>query len=115
DAVGAGEQPGERLGRDIDASDLQTHGGGVRLLQLRVVVVGERIDRDDVVPGGLQRLGEVRTDEARGAGDDVAHGRGGYRPAVTRILARRVEYASPWLEVVAKEVELAPPRGRETF
>ena len=34
---------------------------------------------------------------------------------MTRILARRVEYASPWLEVVAKEVELGPPRGRETF
>jgi ADP-ribose pyrophosphatase len=34
---------------------------------------------------------------------------------VPRILERRVEYSSPWLEVVAKEVELAPPRGRETF
>ena len=34
---------------------------------------------------------------------------------MTRILERRVEYASPWLEVVAKEVELGPPRGRETF
>ena len=34
---------------------------------------------------------------------------------MARILGRRVEYASPWLEVVAKEVELGPPRGRETF
>jgi len=35
--------------------------------------------------------------------------------AVGRIVERRVEYRSPWLEVVAKEVELGPPRGRETF
>jgi ADP-ribose pyrophosphatase len=34
---------------------------------------------------------------------------------VARIVGRQVEYSSPWLEVVAKEVELAPPRGRETF
>jgi ADP-ribose pyrophosphatase len=34
---------------------------------------------------------------------------------VARVLERRVDYRSPWLEVVAKEVELAPPRGRETF
>jgi ADP-ribose pyrophosphatase len=31
------------------------------------------------------------------------------------VLAREIEYASPWLEVVAKEVDLGPPRGRETF
>jgi 8-oxo-dGTP pyrophosphatase MutT (NUDIX family) len=34
---------------------------------------------------------------------------------VARILGRRVEYTTPWLEVVAKEVDLGPPRGRETF
>jgi ADP-ribose pyrophosphatase len=32
-----------------------------------------------------------------------------------RILERRVEYACPWLEVVAKRVRLDPPRGEETF
>jgi ADP-ribose pyrophosphatase len=32
-----------------------------------------------------------------------------------RILARRVEYRSPWLEVVAKDVDLGPPRGVERF
>jgi len=31
------------------------------------------------------------------------------------ILDRRVVYASPWLEVVTKELELSPERGRETF
>jgi len=31
------------------------------------------------------------------------------------ILDRRVEYASPWLEVVTKDLELSPERGRETF
>lgn len=31
------------------------------------------------------------------------------------IVGRRTVYANPWLEVVEKDVELAPPRGRETF
>ena len=31
------------------------------------------------------------------------------------ILASAVEYSSPWLEVVAKRVLLAPPRGEEVF
>jgi ADP-ribose pyrophosphatase len=31
------------------------------------------------------------------------------------IVARRSVYACPWLEVVEKDVVLAPPRGRETF
>jgi ADP-ribose pyrophosphatase len=30
-------------------------------------------------------------------------------------LDRRLEYASEWLEVVTKEVDLGPPRGRERF
>jgi ADP-ribose pyrophosphatase len=32
-----------------------------------------------------------------------------------RILDRRVAFSNPWLEVVEKDVELDPPRGRETF
>lgn len=31
------------------------------------------------------------------------------------ILGRRVEYERPWLAVEAKDVELGPPRGVETF
>ena len=31
------------------------------------------------------------------------------------ILGERVEYDSPWVQVVTKDVELGPPRGRETF
>lgn len=31
------------------------------------------------------------------------------------ILARSVEYSCPWLDVVAKQVLLPPPRGEETF
>lgn len=39
------------------------------------------------------------------------------RPGVSRpaVGERRVEYRNPWLEVVAKEVDLGPPRGVETF
>ena len=43
-------------------------------LRAGVVVVRERVDADDLVPGGGERSREVRADEARGAGDDVAHG-----------------------------------------
>lgn len=32
-----------------------------------------------------------------------------------QILASEVEYSSPWLDVVAKRVLLAPPRGEEVF
>jgi len=31
------------------------------------------------------------------------------------VVSQRVVYESPWLVVVEKEVELGPPRGRETF
>lgn len=34
---------------------------------------------------------------------------------MSRIVRRGVEWSGRWLEVVAKEVELGPPRGRETF
>ncbi len=46
---------------------------GVRALARGVVVVGERVEPDDVVPLGDESLGEVRPDESRGAGDEVAH------------------------------------------
>ena len=45
----------------------------VLLLQRDVVVVGEAVEADDVVTLGAERLGEVRADEAGGAGDEVAH------------------------------------------
>lgn len=32
-----------------------------------------------------------------------------------RILGRATSYSSPWLEVEALDVDLGPPRGRETF
>jgi ADP-ribose pyrophosphatase len=35
--------------------------------------------------------------------------------SVERIVARRVEYSCPWLDVVAKRVRLDAPRGEETF
>jgi ADP-ribose pyrophosphatase len=34
---------------------------------------------------------------------------------VPDILGRRVEYERPWLAVEAKDVDLGPPRGMETF
>ena len=45
----------------------------VLLLLGRVVVVGEAVDADDVVPGCDERVGEIRADEAGRAGDDVPH------------------------------------------
>lgn len=36
--------------------------------------------------------------------------------AVTpRVVSRRVEYESEWVDVVSREVDLGPPRGRERF
>jgi ADP-ribose pyrophosphatase len=32
-----------------------------------------------------------------------------------RVLSRQVEYSCEWLDVVAKDVDLGPPRGRERF
>jgi ADP-ribose pyrophosphatase len=32
-----------------------------------------------------------------------------------RVVARHVEYTSEWLDVVVKDVDLGPPRGRERF
>jgi len=34
---------------------------------------------------------------------------------VSRILGREVAYTSPWVEIETVDVELPPPRGRETF
>jgi ADP-ribose pyrophosphatase len=34
---------------------------------------------------------------------------------VSRILDRRLAYTSPWVEIETVDVELPPPRGRETF
>ena len=69
DAVEAGEV--ELVAGEVEAAHVEP--AGVPLLQRGVVVVGERVDPDDLVPGRLERLGEVRADEAGGAGDDVPH------------------------------------------
>ena len=56
----------------------QLEPAGVLLLEGRVVVVGEAVDPDHLVAGGLQRLREVRADEPGRAGDQVPHARTGY-------------------------------------
>ena len=56
---------------DVDALHRET--ARVLLLQRRVVVVGERIPADRVVPPLEERAQELRADEPGGAGDDVAH------------------------------------------
>ncbi len=72
DAVDAVEP--EILRREVDALDVERRR--VLLLQRDVVVVGEAIDCPDVVASSRERLGEVRADEARRAGDDVPHSAG---------------------------------------
>ena len=47
--------------------------GGVPLLAAAVVVLGVRVDAEDVVALLEQGLPEVRADEPRGSGDDVSH------------------------------------------
>jgi hypothetical protein len=61
----------ERLVGQVEPVDAE--GPRVRLLLGRVVVVGEAVDRLDVVAVGEQRLREMRPDEAGCAGDDVPH------------------------------------------
>jgi hypothetical protein len=68
DAVDAAQV--ERVAREVEPEDLEA--GGVVLLHGRVVVVVERVDPDDVVTALDERVREVRADEARGAGDEVA-------------------------------------------
>src|SRR5207302_8790730 len=57
--------------REVDPPELERPR--VLLLQGGVVVVGEAVDADDVVALAEQRLGEVRADETRRAGDDISH------------------------------------------
>ena len=60
--------------REVEPRDVERRG--VVLLQRGVVVVGEAVDGDDLVPLRLQRLDEVRPDEARRTRDDVPHSAG---------------------------------------
>ena len=78
DPVEAGEV--DRIAGEVEPQDLLATG--VLLLQRDVVVVGEAVEPDDLVPLGLQCLGEMRADEAGGAGDEVSHRRNcrGYAP-----------------------------------
>ena len=71
DAVGAGEDGSSGAVGEIELEHVERRR--VPLLARAVVVVGVRVDGDDLVPGREQRLGQVRADEARGACDDVSH------------------------------------------
>ena len=66
--------------RQVGLGEVGAHdraAGGVLLLQGRVVVVGEAVERDRLVALRLQRLTEVRADEARCACYEIpAHPRG---------------------------------------
>ncbi len=58
--------------------DVETRDGEVArvlLLQRRVVVVGEGVPADGVVPALDERAQELRPDEPGRAGDEVPHGR----------------------------------------
>ena len=69
DPVDAGEV--ERVVGEVDAPDVEV--ARVLLLQRRVVVVGEDVEPHHFVAVGQEPLGEVRADEAGGAGDHVPH------------------------------------------
>ena len=57
---------------EIEAANLRVEPACVFLLQRRVVVVGEAVDADDVVPVPEQCFREVRADEAGCARYDVS-------------------------------------------
>ena len=61
----------ERVLDEVEATHVER--GGVLLLQLRVVVVRERVDADDLVAGGEQPLGEMGADETGRACDECSH------------------------------------------
>src|SRR3954466_9899600 len=56
---------------EVEPGDLE--GGRVLFLQRRVVVVGERIDCDDLVTAGDERLRQMRSDEPGRPRDEVSH------------------------------------------
>ena len=78
--VDAVEQPVVLLGRaQVDHGDAiarRTRAGAVRLLD-------HRVEPDDVVPAGRERVGDRAADEARRAGDQHPHGssNGSVRPS----------------------------------
>ena len=63
----------DRVAREVEPEDLLP--ARVLLLQLDIVVIGEAVDPDDVVPEVAQRGRKVRADEPGRAGDDEAHRR----------------------------------------
>ena len=71
DGVDAVEQGIEVCVGEVELEHVET--GGVFALAGGVVVVGERVDADDVVACRDQRLCEMRPDEAGRAGDDDLH------------------------------------------
>ena len=52
---------------------LELDGARVLLLLRGIVVVGQAVDPDDVVPARAELLGEVRADEPGRAGDHKSH------------------------------------------
>src|SRR5439155_20143842 len=111
DPVGAREV--ELVLGEVDARHVKARR--VLLLERDVVVVGEAVERDDIVAALEQRLREVRADEARGAGDDVSHSRAGYPAQAARRSAaafragppgrRRIatlQIRAPWSRLAAK-------------
>ena len=69
----------ERVGPQVELVEREPRppdeAGEVPLLDLTRVVVGERVETDDVVAVGKEALADVRAEEAGDAGDEDAHGR----------------------------------------
>ncbi len=79
DHLGAVEQRRElgalQVGRLVPEAGVRGEPVEHRAFLVEVVVVGQAVDADDVVPGGECRLGKMPADEPRGTGDDYAHDR----------------------------------------
>ena len=74
----------DRVAREVEPEDLLA--ARVLLLQRDVVVVGEAVEADDLVALGAQGLGEMRADEAGGAGDEIPHRSALQRPQPAAVL-----------------------------
>ena len=78
DRVGAVERAAHGLGvADVADHELHLRAQVVRPRPALVHLLGEVVERPHAVPAGEQRVGEVRADEARAAGDqdELSHPR----------------------------------------
>jgi hypothetical protein len=89
--------------REVEPLDLEATR--VLLLQRRVVVVGEAVDRDDVVAARQERFDELRADEPGSAGDDVA------ADGATTLVSLQALLPSLWVVSTKPEVALARSQG----